>query len=161
MVQTTPRQLEAERTATIRALSSLTKRETAAVRATVRSTGNLFAVEEHDDYDGYLSLLLTPEQEGAAAFLVSGRINAVDLAELHGDEMLCLGRFPSIGAAMLALRPALERDGPVASAAGEAQRLLDRHGSDADIHAAIRADLDGDDRWRAVIRAIDLRHDIS
>lgn len=166
MVQTTPRQLDLQHTATIRALSSLTKRDSAAVRATVRATGNLFAVQEHDDYDGYLSLLLTPQHAGAAGFLVSGRTSAVDLAELHGDDMVPLGRFPSIGAAMLTLRPTLERGIGTSTAGLQAQRMFNQHGPDADIHAAMRADSDdgasGDgDRWRAVVRAIDQRHDIS
>jgi hypothetical protein len=157
MMQITPQQLD---TATVRALSSLTKRDAAAVRATVRATGNLYRVDEHDDYDGYLSLLLTPLQAGCG-FLVSGRTGAIDLAELQGDEMVPLGRFPSIGAAMLSLRPALERDSGIATPGEEAQRLLDRHGSDADLHAALRADAGDGERWHAVIRAIDRRDEIS
>ena len=158
MVQISLQQLESAHVAAIRALSSLTKRDGAVIRATVRVTGNLFRVDEHDDYDGYLSFLLTPLQEAAAGFLVCGRAGAVDLAELRGDNMVALGRFPSIGAAMLTLRPSLECD---SDSAMTAQQLIDRHGSDADLHAAMRADADDGDRWRAVIRAIDRSDDIS
>jgi hypothetical protein len=159
MVQPTPWQLETSHTASVRALSSLTRRDAAAVRATVRATGDVYSVEEHDDYDGYLSLLLTPPQERQAAFLVSGRTGAVDLAEIRGDTMVALGRFPSVGAAMLTLRPALEGDQPETAAQDDARRLRDRHGGDADLHAAMRADAEDGDRWRAVIRAIDAHDD--
>lgn len=109
-MQVTKSQPFSEQTTRIRALSSLTGRDAASVRAAVRSTGNRYRVEEHDDYDGYLSLLLTPDEAGRCAFLVSGRVGAVDLAALQGDEMTGLGRFPSVGAAMLALRTALGAD---------------------------------------------------
>lgn len=158
MVQATPGQLRLDQTATIRALSSLTRRDAAAVRATVRAAGNFYAVEEHDDYDGYLSLLLTPPQEGAT-YLVSGRTGAVDLAAVRGDSMTALGCYPSMGAAMLALRSALENEGEDAAAHEEARLLLDRHGGDADLHAAMRADAADGERWRAVVRAIDARED--
>ena len=39
------------------ALSSLTRRDADAVRATVRAAASSHTVQEHDDYDGYLSLL--------------------------------------------------------------------------------------------------------
>lgn len=146
--------LDHRHAATVRALSSLTPRDAAAVRATARATGNLYNVQEHDDYDGYLSLLLAPQDETASGFLVSGRTGAIDLAELQGDEMVPLGQFPSIGAAMLALRPALETGGHGRPAA-MARRMIERHGSDADLHAAMRADAADGHRWRAVFRAID------
>jgi hypothetical protein len=159
MVQATPVQLGAEHSATIRALSSLTRRDAGAVRATVRAAGDVYAVEEHDDYDGYRSLLLTPPQEGRAAYLVSGRTGAVDLAAVQGDAMTALGCYPSIGAAMLVLRTALEREQAQAAPHEDARALCDRHGEDADLHAAMRADLAEGDRWCAVIRAIDARED--
>ena len=161
MVQMTPGQLDSTTTATIRALSSLTKRDSAAIRATVRSTGGRYSVEEHDDYDGYLSILLSPLYAAGAGFLVSGRAGAIDLAMLDEDEMVPLGRFPSIGAAMLSLRPSLERDSAGRRAGAEAERLVERHGSDAGLHAAMRADGENGERWLPVIRAIDRRDDIS
>lgn len=97
--------------ATIRALSSLTRRDADAVRATVRVAASNHTVEEHDDYDGYLSLLITPDRETSPSFMVAGRTGAVDLVEMHGDEMIAIGSFASIGAAMIVLRPALERSG--------------------------------------------------
>lgn len=155
MVQATPVQDRVDHTAPVRALSSLTRRDAAAVRATVRAAGNVYAVEEHDDYDGYLSLLLTPPQEGGASSLVSGRTGAVDLAAVQGDSMTALGCYPSVGAAMLVLRAALEREDADAAPHEDARLLRDRHGADADLHAAMRADSANGDRWQAVIRAID------
>jgi len=110
MVPTTPLQFLLEQGPTpVRAFSSLTKRDMAAVNAAVRASGGGFAIEEHDDYDGYLSLLLSPGQEGRPAYLISGRTGAVDLAEIRGDDMIALGSgFASIGAAMTVLRPALD-----------------------------------------------------
>ena len=145
-------------TAVIRALSSLTRRDADAVREIVRALGGAFGVQEHDDYDGYLSLLLTPAQETAPSFLVSGRVGAIDLAEFDDDDMTPLGTFASIGAAMLVLRPALERGrwtAPLRKPAGVAERLRARHGDDAD-HTAMHTDAERDRRnWSSVLRATD------
>lgn len=174
MVQTTPTHFLLEQgTATVRALRSLTRRDADAVRAAIRASGGEWTVEEHDDYDGYLSLLIAPSHEGAA-YLVAGRTDAVEVAELRGDEMITLGAFPSIGAAAAVLRRALggscwaanpaETGAPrglsAQQAARFAEQLIERHGSDAGLHAAMRADAEGEfagEGWRAVIRAIDER----
>lgn len=94
--------------APIRAFDSLTWRDANAVRETVRTSGALFTVEEHEDYDGFLSLLLTALEDGAC-YLVSGRIRAVELAAIRGDELEPIGRYASVGAAMVVLRERLER----------------------------------------------------
>ncbi|MDP9096398.1 MAG: hypothetical protein M3N26_07610, partial [Pseudomonadota bacterium] len=99
--------------------------------ATVRAAGGSYAVTAHDDYDGYLSLLLTPECGQGPSFLVSGRGGAVDLAELHGDDMVVLGRqLASIGAAMLVLRPKLEH-GPAAARTTQSGWIAILRGLDA------------------------------
>ncbi len=159
MVQATPMQFLTDQGATtVRALSSLTRRDVAAVRASVRAAGGGFVVEEHDDYDGYMSLLLTPAQDGRPAYLVSGRTGAVDLAELHGDDMAALGTFAGIGAAMLALKPLLEGGARKPNAASRAERRVERHGPAADLHAAIGVDAAGPGAgggWASILRAID------
>ncbi|RYF03592.1 MAG: hypothetical protein EOO40_12060, partial [Deltaproteobacteria bacterium] len=57
----------------IRAFRSLTRRDADAVRSTVRAAATGYTVQEHDDYDGYLSLLLTPLDDTAASYVVAGR----------------------------------------------------------------------------------------
>ena len=160
MVPFTPLQRFPEQgVAPIRALSSLTPRDADAVRATVRAVGCAYSVQEHDDYDGYLSLLLLPTDAAAPSFLISGRTGAVDLAELDGDDMAVMGTFASAGAAMLVLRLALTRPWRAASPpnpADAAARLREQHGHDAGLHAALRADADPDGRrWSSILRAID------
>ena len=114
--------------ATIRALSSLSRRDAEIVRATVRAAASCHTVQEHDDYDGYLSLLITPTDDVRPSFMVAGRSGAVDVAELWGDEMMTIGTFASIGAAMVVLRPALERrePAPALKANTEATALVAR-----------------------------------
>ena len=156
----------------MRALRSLTRRDTDAVRAALRASGGEWMLEEHDDYDGYLSLLIAPAREGGPAYLVAGRTDAVELAELRGDELIALGAFPSIGAATAVLRRSLAgscwaanpartapaRNVSAQEAANRAEQLIERHGSDAGLHAAMRADTGrAGDAWRAVIGVIDDR----
>ena len=161
MVQTFPMQHPQETSATIRALSSLTRRDADAVRATLRASTCSYALQEHDDYDGYLSFLLTPADETRPSYMVAGRTGAVDLAELQGDDMAALGTFPSIGAAMAVLRPALERQTPgstVPTAFATAASLRARHGTDATVHAAMRADAEpARPGWPAILRKLDDR----
>ena len=100
MVQTTPlRFLWNQTMPVVPALSSLTRANAAHVRAALASRSD-YAVEEHDDYDGYLSLLLTPAQDCLPAYLLSGRLFAVDLAEIRDDEMRPMGTFDSVHAAL-------------------------------------------------------------
>ena len=145
--------------ATIRAFSSLTRRDADAVRATLRAASCSYTVQEHDDYDGYLSLLLNPADETRPSFMVAGRTRAVDIAELHGDDMANLGTFASIGAAMAVLRPALERNQPGSTSpttTATASGLQERHGADAVLHAAMHADAKPNrPGWTAILRTLD------
>lgn len=155
MVQSSPVHASQLHGATIRALSSLTRRDADAVRATVRAAAVDHSVQEHDDYDGYLSLLITPADDARSSFMVAGRTGAVEVAELHGDDLVKVGTFPSIGAAMLVLRPALERTEDV-DLRKQAATLVRRHGDDAALHAAMQADArPGQGAWPFILRAID------
>jgi hypothetical protein len=173
MVHTTPTHFLLEQgPATVRALRSLSRRDADAVRATIRAAGGEWTVEEHDDYDGYLSLLIAPARDGGPAYLIAGRTDAVEVAELRSDEMIALGSFPGIGAATAVLRRSLAAScwaaNPVQTAtqravspqeaARAAEQMIERHGSDAGLHAAMRADTENElagEVWRAVVRAID------
>lgn len=143
----------------VRAFRSLTRRDADAVRSTVRAAASGFSVQEHDDYDGYLSLVVTAADTAARSYVVTGQTGAVEIAALHQDEMVPLGKYPSIGAAMIVLRSALEQPEPAvdqASAVASADALVARHGPDATLHAALLADArPGHIRWAAVLRALD------
>ncbi len=162
-MHTTPMKFPLEQISLVRALSSLTRRDADAVRAALRAAGSILTVAEHDDYDGYLSLLLTSPEAGASGYLVSGRTGAIELAELSGDDMMVIGHFASIGPAMLSLRARLEEraraavapsDTGIAGVTSLAAALLHRHGQDAELHAAMRAD--AEESWKPVLRAIDV-----
>jgi hypothetical protein len=130
-----------------------------AVHTTIRVAACSYTVHEHDDYDGYLSLLLMPADRTHPSFMVAGRTGAVELAELQGDDMASLGTFPSIGAAMAVLRPALERNHPgsvAPTAVATAANLRAQHGTDAGLHAAMHADASlARPGWAAILRTID------
>ena len=161
MVQTFPMHANETDSATIRAFSSLTRRDADAVRATLRAAACSYSVQEHVDYDGYLSLLLTPADETRPSYMVGGRTDAVDIAELQDDDMAALGTFRSVGAAMAVLRPVLERNRPgstSATAVSTVASLREQHGADASLHAAMRADAAlGRPGWNAVLRTLDER----
>ena len=156
MVQNSPMQCAAVSSeSSIRALRSLTRRDADAVRSTVRAAATGYTVQEHDDYDGYLSLLVTSADECGSSYLVAGRTGAVDIAQLLDDDMSPLGTFPSIGAAMIVLRPALEDLGrPIAPPSATA--LVARHGADATLQAAFQADARPEQPgWASVLRSLD------
>ena len=160
MVQTFPMYRPHEsQSATIRAFSSLTRRDADVVRATLRAAACSYTAQEHDDYDGYLSVLLTPADQTRPSYMVAGRTGAVDLAELQDDDMAALGTFPSIGAAMAVLRPALERNHPGStspSTTATAENFRERHGADAGLQAAMDADSRPDQPgWAAILRTLD------
>lgn len=155
MVQSLPMQRPMSSDTSIRALSSLTRRDADAVRSTVRAAATDYTVQEHDDYDGYLSLLVTPGDDTGSCYVVAGRTGAVDVASLQNDDMTSLGTFPSIGAAMIVLRPALERRGRP-NPTPTASTLVARHGADATLQAALAADArPGHAGWASVLRSLD------
>ena len=160
MVQSLPMPFPQLDGVNIRAFSSLSRRDVAAVEATVRAAAQRHAVQEHDDYDGYLSILITPTDVARPSFMVAGKTGAIDLAELWGDDMVAIGTFPSIGAAMIVLRPALERVQHQRSErpAAAASVFHARHGDDAPLQAALDADAKpGQQNWSSILRALDDR----
>lgn len=75
--------------ATIRALRSLAPRDADAITQAVAAVGDGWSVQTSDDYDGYLCILVEPQDEtaGQLTYLISGTVNRIELAEMHHDEM--------------------------------------------------------------------------
>ncbi len=94
---------------TIRALRSLTGQAFEAVRVAIAELpGGGWVLDAHDDYDGYLSLLISPERgSDAPSFLISGQVGLMEVAKFQGDELHTLGRFESLEATIAELVRAL------------------------------------------------------
>jgi hypothetical protein len=91
---------------TLRALRSLTPPTVDAVRSAITNVPGHWAIEQHDDYDGYLSILISPERDNEndqPTFLISGTIGQVELAQSQSDHLHTLGRFPDVDATIAAL----------------------------------------------------------
>lgn len=94
---------------TIRALRSLTRQAFEAVADAIGEVSGSWALEQHDDYDGYLSALISPEGDrDAPSYLISGQVGQIELAQLQGDELHTLGRFEDIAATIAELVRALK-----------------------------------------------------
>ncbi len=96
---------------TIRALRSLTSDQAEIVSKAVTAVPGEWAVEYHDDYDGYLLIMISPDPSSSAgpAFLISGKADEIDVAELHDDEMHQLGCFSTIEEATAELANAMSQ----------------------------------------------------
>lgn len=89
---------------TIRALSSLTNEHVARVGEVVAARAPGWIVHQHDDYDGHLSLLVSPPQDhGEPSYVISGTVDAVELAAMRDDVLCTLGRFENVDAALTEL----------------------------------------------------------
>ncbi|GAC1346355.1 MAG: hypothetical protein NVSMB18_28330 [Acetobacteraceae bacterium] len=82
--------------APIRALRSLRPQQADRVAKAVMTWPMAWSVERHDDYDGYLSILVSAVGHGPRTFLISGMVNAIELFELRQEQLFSLGRFEAI-----------------------------------------------------------------
>jgi hypothetical protein len=93
---------------TIRPLRSLTQQAFDAVREAIGGMPGNWTLERHDDYEGYLSILISPESEAdVPSFLISGQVGLMEVAKFQGDELHTLGRFESLEATIAELVRAL------------------------------------------------------
>jgi len=93
---------------TIRALRSLTRQAFEAVRDAICAVPGNWTLEQHADYDGYLSLLVSSEGDShAAIYVISGRLGQIELARFQDDQLRTLGQFADIEAAIAELINAL------------------------------------------------------
>ena len=98
---------------TIRALRSLTGQAFEAVSNVISDLPGQWTVQGHDDYDGYLSVLISPKGEAdAPSFLISGQVGQIELAQFQGDELHTLGRFEDLEATIAELVRALRQSLP-------------------------------------------------
>jgi hypothetical protein len=89
----------------IRALRSLRSDDTETVIHAIAAAGKGWSVQVCDDYDGYRSILVEPKDESAAhpAYLISGTVNWIELAEIRNDELSTVGAFDNVTSAAKAL----------------------------------------------------------
>jgi hypothetical protein len=97
---------------TIRALRSLTRQAFEAVSDAISDVPGM-TLERHDDYEGYLSVLISSEAgTDAPSYLISGQVGRIELAQFQGDELHTLGRFEDIEATTAELVRALKLSPP-------------------------------------------------
>jgi hypothetical protein len=94
---------------TIRALRSLTPQVFKVVADAVGEVPGNWVIEQHDDYDGYLSILISPEGDSdAPSYVISGQVGQIELAQFQGDELRSRGCFGHIEATTVELVRALK-----------------------------------------------------
>lgn len=76
----------------IRALHSLTHSDATRVGQALQTVAPDWQIAEHDDYNGYLSVLISKGDDDAEgrSFLISGLVDRVELAELRDDKLVQL-----------------------------------------------------------------------
>jgi hypothetical protein len=95
---------------TIRPLTGLTQHACDAVNEAIRQVPGSWTVEQHDDYDGYLSLLISHESDpNPVTYLISGKIGQIELAQFQHDQLQTVGQFKDIEATVSELVTRLNR----------------------------------------------------
>lgn len=84
--------------AVIRALSSITLDQADKLTEIIRGVGPRWEVQTFDDYDGYLSLLVTSliQSENEKSFSITGKAEYLELWQVQGDDFTPLGSFNSV-----------------------------------------------------------------
>lgn len=77
----------------IRRLRSISPAQADIVAQAVATVAAEWRVESHDDYDGYLSIVISSDDEDAPTFAISGRTNAIELCEMRDDALQARGCF--------------------------------------------------------------------
>ena len=98
--------------AVIRALSSITLDQADKLTEILRGAEPAWDVQTFDDYDGYLSLLLTPviHSESEKSFSINGKAECLELWAAHGDDLTFLGSFDSVDQLLTQLIKSLSQD---------------------------------------------------
>ena len=83
---------------TIRALSSLTREASDIVKRAVEGAAPDWCVDEIDDYDGYLSIVVSrrDEHEGDPTFVITRTADQIELARLQADQLRTIATFATV-----------------------------------------------------------------
>ncbi len=87
----------------IRPLRSITSAQADTVAQAVAALPGPWVAERHDDYDGYLSIIVSSTDADAPTFAVSGRVDHIELSEIHDDDLFARGCFTTIEVTCAAL----------------------------------------------------------
>ena len=99
MTKNQPRRTAANQdAAVVRALSSITLDQADKLTELIRGAEPAWDIQMFDDYDGYLSLLLTSLNQSASqkSFSITGKAARLELWEAQGDDLTPLGTFDSV-----------------------------------------------------------------
>ena len=81
----------------IRALRSLNQSHVDAVCAAIAACPGDWEVECHNDYDGYLSIVVAGRSNSQdATSLISGRLGQIEFSQVHEDQLQPRGEFETI-----------------------------------------------------------------
>ena len=105
-----PQHLE-EGPVAIRPLRSLTSSHACVVHQAMDARPVPWRVERHDDYDGYLSIVVSSDDPNAPTFAISGTVDKIELAEMRDDALQAQGSFGSIDDVVAALIRLQDADG--------------------------------------------------
>ena len=97
---------------TIRRLRSISPAQADVVAQAVAALPAPWRVERHDDYDGYLSVIVSLDKEDASTFALSGKADRIELCEVRDDELHPRGCFGTIADATNALLGLLRATSP-------------------------------------------------
>jgi hypothetical protein len=89
----------------IRALRSLTREHADVVSQTVNEIAGQWAIELHDDYEGYLSILISSAEPGreGPVYLVSGTHSQIEVNAMDQDVLRRVGCYKTINQAVARL----------------------------------------------------------
>ena len=82
--------------AIVRALRSLAFGDADLIAQAVGTIGHSWSVQSFDDYEGYLSVLVEPEDASQPSYLISGTLDQIELARLSYDNLRTLGCFQNV-----------------------------------------------------------------
>jgi hypothetical protein len=105
---------------TVRALRSLTRQHADVVNQTVAEIAGQWAIELHDDYEGYLSILISPARPGreGPVYLVSGTHSHIEVSAMDEDTLRKVGCYETIDQVAARLRGVLAQQQCAAVAVG-------------------------------------------
>ena len=94
---------------TIRALRSLTRQQADVVNQIVTKIAGQWAIEFHDDYEGYLSILVLSAEPGreGPVYIVSGTNSRIEVSVMDEDTLRDVGCYQCMNQAAARLSEVL------------------------------------------------------